>query len=185
MKLRGLVPNSYIHISVIDLYIPKIGLPIELQHNSHIPILGIYTPLTGRGTRKLGDRTYFCFGNKEATNFFFMGINNWNQTFILDALRPFNCSEGWGFFPRMEDALAPCLFVLKITYPPNPKKDYCLTATAKPNSSDRYHRWLFTLSLVYGCTKHDRSRSHAITFLRLSFVNQRKPKLKMKIRSLK
>jgi hypothetical protein len=31
IKLRGLVPNSYIHVSVSDLYIPKIGLPILLQ----------------------------------------------------------------------------------------------------------------------------------------------------------
>jgi hypothetical protein len=31
MKLRGLVPNSYIHESVCDLYIPRIGLPIWLQ----------------------------------------------------------------------------------------------------------------------------------------------------------
>jgi hypothetical protein len=28
MKLRGLVPYSYIHVSVSDLYIPGIGLPI-------------------------------------------------------------------------------------------------------------------------------------------------------------
>jgi hypothetical protein len=33
MKLRGLVPNSYIHVSVSDLYIPRIGLPICLQQN--------------------------------------------------------------------------------------------------------------------------------------------------------
>ncbi len=33
MKLRGLVSNSYIHVSVSDLYtyIPTIGLPIPLQ----------------------------------------------------------------------------------------------------------------------------------------------------------
>jgi hypothetical protein len=31
MKLRGLVPNSFIHVSVSDLYIPTIGLPILLQ----------------------------------------------------------------------------------------------------------------------------------------------------------
>jgi hypothetical protein len=31
MKLRGLVPNSNIHISVSDLNIPTIGLPILLQ----------------------------------------------------------------------------------------------------------------------------------------------------------
>ncbi len=28
MKLRDLVPNSYIHVSVSDLNIPRIGLPI-------------------------------------------------------------------------------------------------------------------------------------------------------------
>jgi hypothetical protein len=33
MKLRGLVPNSYIHVSVSDLYIPTIGLHILLQQN--------------------------------------------------------------------------------------------------------------------------------------------------------
>jgi hypothetical protein len=34
MKLRGLVPNSYIHVSVVsDLYIPTTGLPILPQEN--------------------------------------------------------------------------------------------------------------------------------------------------------
>jgi hypothetical protein len=33
MKLRGLVPNSCIHVSVSDLYIPRIGLLIWLQQN--------------------------------------------------------------------------------------------------------------------------------------------------------
>ena len=33
MKLRGLVPNSYIHVSVSNLYIPMIGLSIWLQVN--------------------------------------------------------------------------------------------------------------------------------------------------------
>jgi hypothetical protein len=32
-KLRGLSPNFYIHISVSELYIPTIGLPILLQQN--------------------------------------------------------------------------------------------------------------------------------------------------------
>jgi hypothetical protein len=31
MKFRGLVPNSYIHVYVKDLYIPRISLPIWLQ----------------------------------------------------------------------------------------------------------------------------------------------------------
>ncbi len=29
MKLHGLVPNSYIHVSVSDLYIPRIGLHLS------------------------------------------------------------------------------------------------------------------------------------------------------------
>jgi hypothetical protein len=33
MKLRFLVPKSYSHVSVSDLYIPRIGLPIWLQQN--------------------------------------------------------------------------------------------------------------------------------------------------------
>jgi hypothetical protein len=33
MKLRGLIPNSYIHVTVSDLYIPRIGLPIWLRQN--------------------------------------------------------------------------------------------------------------------------------------------------------
>jgi hypothetical protein len=36
MKLRGLSPNSTIHVSVNDLYIPTIGLPIALQENISI-----------------------------------------------------------------------------------------------------------------------------------------------------
>ncbi len=33
MKLSSLVPNSYIHFSVNDLYIPTIDLPILLREN--------------------------------------------------------------------------------------------------------------------------------------------------------
>jgi len=33
MKLRGLSPNSYIHFSVRDFYIPRIDLPILMQEN--------------------------------------------------------------------------------------------------------------------------------------------------------
>jgi hypothetical protein len=34
MKLRGLLPKSYIHVSVTDLYPSRICLPIWLQQNS-------------------------------------------------------------------------------------------------------------------------------------------------------
>jgi hypothetical protein len=33
MKLCGLVPNSYIYVSLSDFYFPRIGLPIWLQQN--------------------------------------------------------------------------------------------------------------------------------------------------------
>jgi hypothetical protein len=33
MKLHGLIPNSYIRVSVSDLCIPRIGLSIWLQQN--------------------------------------------------------------------------------------------------------------------------------------------------------
>jgi hypothetical protein len=42
IKLRCLVPNFHIHVSVGDLYIPTIGPPILLQQNRWI-ILRIYT----------------------------------------------------------------------------------------------------------------------------------------------
>jgi hypothetical protein len=46
MKLCGLVPNSYIHVSVGDLYTTTIiGLPI-LLHEKGRPILGTCKLLT-------------------------------------------------------------------------------------------------------------------------------------------
>jgi hypothetical protein len=45
MKLRGLSLNSYVHVSMSDLYIPKIGLPTLLQKIGG-PIVGIYKSLT-------------------------------------------------------------------------------------------------------------------------------------------
>jgi hypothetical protein len=33
MKLRGLIPNFPVHVSVSDLFIPTIGPPILLQQN--------------------------------------------------------------------------------------------------------------------------------------------------------
>jgi hypothetical protein len=41
MNLRCLVPNSYIHVSLSDLYFPRFGLPIWLQKIGRL-ILGIY-----------------------------------------------------------------------------------------------------------------------------------------------
>jgi hypothetical protein len=33
LRVCGLVPNSYIHVSASDLYIPTISLPVLLQEN--------------------------------------------------------------------------------------------------------------------------------------------------------
>jgi hypothetical protein len=41
IKLRGLVPNYYIHVSLSNSYIPRDGLPIRLLKIGR-PILGIY-----------------------------------------------------------------------------------------------------------------------------------------------
>jgi hypothetical protein len=46
MKLLVPVLNSYIHVSVGDLYIPRIGQPILLQKNRWTKILGIYKSFT-------------------------------------------------------------------------------------------------------------------------------------------
>jgi hypothetical protein len=44
-EYRGLSPNFHIHVSVSDLYIPTIGLPILLVEICR-PILGLYKSLT-------------------------------------------------------------------------------------------------------------------------------------------
>jgi hypothetical protein len=44
-EYRGLSPNIHIHVSVSDLYIPTIGLPILLEEICR-PILGLYKSLT-------------------------------------------------------------------------------------------------------------------------------------------
>jgi hypothetical protein len=54
-ELRGYSPSSYIHVSVSDLYIPKIGLPILLQDKGGLNV-GIYRSLTDTKMGKLGLR---------------------------------------------------------------------------------------------------------------------------------
>ncbi len=50
---RGHSPNSHIHVSVSDLYIPRIRLPIMLKE-IYGPILGIFKSLTDTWMCKLG-----------------------------------------------------------------------------------------------------------------------------------
>ncbi len=44
-ELRGLSPNFHIHVSVSDLYIPRIGPHISSRRKGR-PIVGIYNSLT-------------------------------------------------------------------------------------------------------------------------------------------
>jgi hypothetical protein len=45
-ELRGYSPNSYIHVSVSDLYIPLIGLPIFFCRKIGGPNVEIYRSLS-------------------------------------------------------------------------------------------------------------------------------------------
>jgi hypothetical protein len=54
-EYRDLSPNFHIHVSVSDLYILTIGLPILLEEICR-PILGLYKSLTETWMLKLGLR---------------------------------------------------------------------------------------------------------------------------------
>jgi hypothetical protein len=56
-EFRGHSPNSYIHVSVRDLYIPRIRLPILLQEIGGL-IVEIYRSLTDTGMWKVGLRPW-------------------------------------------------------------------------------------------------------------------------------
>ncbi len=60
LELRGLRPNLYIHVSVSDLYIPRIGPHISSSRNGS-SIVGIYNSLTDTGMWKLGLRPRCSF----------------------------------------------------------------------------------------------------------------------------
>ncbi len=55
-EFRGISPNFNIHVSVSDLYIPRIGLPIQLQEfrKKGGPILGIYKSVTDKMNVEIG-----------------------------------------------------------------------------------------------------------------------------------
>ncbi len=68
MKLRGLVPNFAIHVSVSDLYISTIGPPI-CGNKIWGPILGIYKSLTDTWMWKLGIRPRSFISGNICSNF--------------------------------------------------------------------------------------------------------------------
>ena len=59
-ELRGLSPNFHIHVSVSDLYIPRIGPHISSSRKGR-PIVGIYNSLTDTWMWKLGLRPRYSF----------------------------------------------------------------------------------------------------------------------------
>jgi|LakMenEpi03Aug12_release.lakeMendotaPanAssembly.Ray.scaffolds.fasta_scaffold673048_1 hypothetical protein len=96
MKLSGLVPNSYIQVSVSNLYISESVCLFGCCKIGRL-ILGIYKLFTDTWKLKLGDNTLqLCFGSKEAVQFHFWVYINRNQTFTLDSHPPFICSVAWG-----------------------------------------------------------------------------------------
>jgi hypothetical protein len=70
--LHGHSFNFHIHVSVSDLYIPTIVLPILLQEICG-PILGIYKSLTDTRMCKLGLRPH-QFPEKENINGIFVAV---------------------------------------------------------------------------------------------------------------
>ncbi len=68
MKLRGIIPNFYVHVSVNDLYIPTIG-PQTQYSKIGGPIIGIYKSLTDTWMQKFGTRPCSSFLGIFVSNF--------------------------------------------------------------------------------------------------------------------
>jgi hypothetical protein len=75
MKLRGLVPNFYIHVFVSDLYIPTIGLQMQFSKICG-PIVGTYKSFT--------DTVHECRSWERGHTVSFLGIfvSNFRYSFI-------------------------------------------------------------------------------------------------------
>ncbi len=67
-ELRGLSPNFYIHVSVSDLYIPRIGPHISSSRKGRL-IVGIYNSLTDTWMWKLGVRPRYSFSGNIFSQF--------------------------------------------------------------------------------------------------------------------
>ncbi len=88
-KLRDLIPNFHIHVSVSDLYIPRIGPHISLQQKAdrswkYINFSQIYEFRTGR------QNIIILFWKQQ---FHFWEYINGNKKFYIGFHRPFICSD--------------------------------------------------------------------------------------------
>jgi hypothetical protein len=92
MKLRGHVPNSYIHVSVSYLYIPRIGLPIWLKQNRQTNPGNINRSQIHECKNWETEQYNSVLEITRRYSFHFWEYVNQNQTFILDSHRPFICS---------------------------------------------------------------------------------------------
>ncbi len=82
------LPNSYIHSSVSDLYIPRISLPIWLQQNRQTDpgnILIVHKCMN----LEIGRQNIIILFHNKVEQFQFWEYINRNRTFILDSYRPF------------------------------------------------------------------------------------------------
>jgi hypothetical protein len=78
-ELRGLSPNVNIHVSVSDLYIPRIGLHISSSRIGR-QIIGIYKSLTDAWMWKLGLRPRYSFSGNicfEISVFCLCSVDEW------------------------------------------------------------------------------------------------------------
>ncbi len=67
-ELRGLSPNFHIHVSVSDLYRPRMGPHISSSRRGR-PIVGINKSLTGTWMWKLGLRPRYSFSGNTCFEF--------------------------------------------------------------------------------------------------------------------
>jgi hypothetical protein len=95
MELRGYSPNSYIHVSVSDFYIPMIHLPILLQENTvDGPNVRMYGSITDTGMCECGngtDTTQFLFWEYINPKFFavcMIGCINLRKVEFVENLCP-------------------------------------------------------------------------------------------------